>query len=1001
MSHLLPFFFRFALLEFFFFNLLLVPRRSSPSGKPDARFSISPSVVKGCRSLGFMSSNTSADEVVAAHGIDLNSAATAEPSPEAVSIPIVDAPGGSVSETLKGVDCSKTSSGGDQRFYQSGEAKDPLLDAKPDFEEEGDGLAGKGVQEADSRPAGEAFVAEMDVVRKDLDLAVPCAEAECLDESSVVENAGRNDRNGDFVAADVGVEKGVNEVEAKSAEVPLVDGKANDKAVVTADVRFNVVMADENAEEDSKLGVEIGAAKAVEVANASAFLSNVIEDASPDNNGGSQKTGVVQRSEVDEKFPEVKDNTEGCNMDMGTGGVQNVQAREREMSKSREKQRQRASDAEKNEHVRYHYAFQDEKKDGFYVSDMVWGKVRSHPWWPGQIFDSSDASEMALKHEKMDHYLVAYFGDKTFAWRDESHLKPFHTYFSQMEKQSNLDAFVTAVDDALGEVSKRIKLGMTCHCLADESCADMKHQKVENAGIREGTCSLPIDSSLVASMFQPTSFLDYIRALAQFPNAGADRLDFLIAKAQLRSFYRSKPYTEIPLCVIGGGLENDVEASPARKRKLDHDVFDFSASVSSDSTSGKGKSRGRGRPRKQKNILEDGRKQKRLSELMEEKIVPHHGDSGRNGSGARASSRSSGSKRKVVDSDSTGSGKGKKKRLDSLGDLETKSRSPARKRYSKVGACMRQVAVLMTRSTPILPKCDGETFQKSPAKVNRRRGDAVDDPHTHVETRKVKTGALKGIPFPSEMLSQLYLVARDPRKGHSFLSTIVSFFTDFRDSVASISFKSKKFVEALGTKRGRRRATNSMSASSEMFQHDFVQDSYWPDIIFSEITEKVTVSSDRKRKRESVMERQKKQKPTEEISFSVPCSVLDTPQHLQVGSTGIDNGQEVTAERPMNNSEENIEDCTPTALLLSFNESNALPSESDLIRIFGRYGPLREAEIEVLEKANHAKVVFKRRADAEVAFSSAGKSSIFGPALVSYQLRYLSSTPKTSPNSTP
>ncbi|KAG1371603.1 hypothetical protein COCNU_16G006970 [Cocos nucifera] len=877
-----------------------------------------------------MFSNTSADEVAAAHGIDLNSAATAvehqEPSPEAASIPIVDASGGSVSETLTGVDCSKTSSGGDkdgvlgggdQRFYQSAEAKDSLVDAKPDFEDEGDG--------------------------KNLDLAVPCAEAVCLDESSVEENAGRNDGSGDFVAADVGVVKGINVVEAKSAEVPLVDREVNDEDVVTADVRLYVVMADENVEEVSKLGVEIGAAKAVEVANASASLSNAIEDASPDNNGGSEKTEVAQRLEVDEKFPQVKDYN---NMDMGTVGVQNVQAREREMSKSSKKQRQRASDVEKNQHGRYHYAFQDEKKDGFSVWDMVWGKVRSHPWWPGQIFYPSDASVMALKHEKMDHRLVAYFGDKTFAWCDESHLRPFQTYFSQMEKQSNSDAFVTAVDDALGEVSRQIKLGMTCHCLTDESCADMKYQKVQNAGIRRGTCSPAIRSSLIASTFQPTSFLDYIQALAQFPNAGADRLDCLMAKAQLRSFYRSKGYTKIPSFVIGGGLENDVEASPTRKRKLDSDVADFLAPVSSDSTSGKGKSRGRGRPPKWKNILKDGRKQKSLSELMEEKNVAHHGDSGRTGSGVRASSRSSGGKHKVVDSDCTGSGKSKKKRLDSLRDLETKSRSPARKRYPKVGTCMRQVADLMKRSPPILLRHNGETFQKSPGKVNGRRGYAADNPHTHVKTRKVKTGASKDIPFPSEMLSQLNLVARDPMKGYSFLSMMVSFFTDFRDSLASISFKNKKFVGVLGAKRGRRRATNSMSASSEMSQPDFVQDSYWPDIVFSEIPEKGLV-----------------------------------------GSTGIDNGQEVAAERPTNNSEENIEDCMPTALLLSFNELNALPSESDLISIFGRYGPLREAEIEVLEKANRAKVVFKRHADAEVAFSGAGNSSIVGPALVSYQLR--------------
>ncbi|XP_010920927.1 PWWP domain-containing protein 5 [Elaeis guineensis] len=965
-----------------------------------------------------MSSSPSAGKAAAAHGLDLNFAATAfehrESSPEAASNPLVDIPGGSVSETLSRADGPKAGDGssggakdgilggGDRGLNQSAEAEDSFVDAKPDFEE-GDGVAGKGVQEADSRTTGDTLTTAVDVVRTDLNLAVPVVEAESLDRNFVEEKAGDEGGSGDFVAADVRVVKGVNAAKAKSTVMPPVDGKVKDKDVVMADVGVDVVMANKNAEGDSKLGVEISAFKVVEIAKSPASLPNVLkcQDVFPGNDGSCQKTEVVQMLEVDEKVPQVKDNMDGFDMDRDSNAVQNVQVGGQEILKSREKQRPWTSDVENSQHVRYYYAFQDEKKDGFSVLDMVWGKVRSHPWWPGQIFDPSDASEMALKHEKKDHFLVAYFGDKTFAWCDESRLKPFQTYFSHMEKQSSLDAFATAINDALGEVSRRIELGMMCHCITDDACADMKHQKVENAGIQEGTCSPAVDSSLIASSFQPEKFLEYIQALAQFPNGEADSLELLIAKAQLRSFYRSKGYTELPVFVIGGGLENDVETTPARKRKSDYDVADLSTPVFSDSISGRGK-RGRGRPPKQKNILEDGRKQKSLSELMEEKHVPHHGDSGRSGSGARASSCSSG-RNIVIDSDSTGSRKIKKKRLDLLGDLETKSRSPSHKRYSKVGESMHRVASRMEGSPLILRKRNSETFQKSPAKVNGRGDDVVDDTHTHVETPKRKRGASKDFPSPSEMLSQLFLAARDPMKGYSFLALIVSFFTDFRDSLASSSFKDKKLVEVVRGKRGRRKLINSTSASAGMFQPDLVQDSYWSDVIFSESPEKETVSSDQKTEGESQTKRQKKKrKPEEQPLPSVPSGlVVDTPQHLQVDLAGVDNGEEVAAERPMNNLVENTEECMPTALILSFTESDALPSESDLISIFGRYGSLREAETEVLKKANRAKVVFKRRADAEVAFSSAGKYSIFGPALVSYRLRYLPSTPKTSPSSTP
>ncbi|GKA74018.1 tudor/PWWP/MBT superfamily protein isoform 1 [Tanacetum coccineum] len=57
-------------------------------------------------------------------------------------------------------------------------------------------------------------------------------------------------------------------------------------------------------------------------------------------------------------------------------------------------------------------------------------QLKSHPWWPGQIFDPLDALEQAVKHHKKDCFLVAYFGDQTFAWNESVVLKPFRSYFS-------------------------------------------------------------------------------------------------------------------------------------------------------------------------------------------------------------------------------------------------------------------------------------------------------------------------------------------------------------------------------------------------------------------------------------------------------------------------------------------------------------------------------------------------------------------------------------------
>lgn len=90
---------------------------------------------------------------------------------------------------------------------------------------------------------------------------------------------------------------------------------------------------------------------------------------------------------------------------------------------------------------------------------------------------------------------------------------------------------------------------------------------------------------------------------------------------------------------------------------------------------------------------------------------------------------------------------------------------------------------------------------------------------------------------------------------------------------------------------------------------------------------------------------------------------------------------------------ENSTSAIATALILKFTDLESVPSVSKMNEIFGRYGTLLEEETQVLKKKKCVKMVFERRCDAETAFSSSGKFSIFGPALVSYCLNF-SPTPR-------
>lgn len=148
------------------------------------------------------------------------------------------------------------------------------------------------------------------------------------------------------------------------------------------------------------------------------------------------------------------------------------------------------------------------------------------------IFDPSDESVKANKYFRKDSYLIAYFGDYTFAWNEASQIKPFLEHFSPMEKQRNSEDFHHAITYALDEVSRRVVFGLACPCLSEQVYAKLKTQIFNNAGIRkESSRRNGRDSSLGISSFAPVKLVKYIKELAQFPYGGDDRLELVMAKA--------------------------------------------------------------------------------------------------------------------------------------------------------------------------------------------------------------------------------------------------------------------------------------------------------------------------------------------------------------------------------------------------------------------------------------------------------------------------------------
>lgn len=101
----------------------------------------------------------------------------------------------------------------------------------------------------------------------------------------------------------------------------------------------------------------------------------------------------------------------------------------------------------------------------FATGDMVWGKVKSHPWWPGHIFNESFASPSVRRIKRDDNnVLVAFFGDSSYGWFDPAELIPFEQHFVEKSRQTSLRSFVRAVEESIDETGRRAALGLACRC---------------------------------------------------------------------------------------------------------------------------------------------------------------------------------------------------------------------------------------------------------------------------------------------------------------------------------------------------------------------------------------------------------------------------------------------------------------------------------------------------------------------------------------------------------
>ena len=180
---------------------------------------------------------------------------------------------------------------------------------------------------------------------------------------------------------------------------------------------------------------------------------------------------------------------------------------------------------------------------GFEVGDMVWGKVKSHPWWPGHIFSDSLASPSVRRTRRDGYVLVAFFGDSSYGWFDPAELIPFEPNYYEKSRQTTSRTFLKAVEEAVDEASRRRGLGLACKCRNRYNFRQTNvpgYFAVDVPDFEVGGVYSWNQIRRARDSFKPSETLSFIKQLALTPRGGDHRsINFVNNKATVFGYRRA------------------------------------------------------------------------------------------------------------------------------------------------------------------------------------------------------------------------------------------------------------------------------------------------------------------------------------------------------------------------------------------------------------------------------------------------------------------------------
>lgn len=205
------------------------------------------------------------------------------------------------------------------------------------------------------------------------------------------------------------------------------------------------------------------------------------------------------------------------------------------------------------------------------IGDMVWGKVKSHPWWPGHIYSPVFASPSVLRTRMEGHVLVAFFGDSSYGWFDPAQLLPFESSFSDKCKQTSSRTFVNAVEEAVSEATRRSALAFACRC---RNAGNFRPGEVEGyfavdvCDYEPGTVYSAEQIRKARDNLKPREMVAFLNQVAASPTGNEDEgIEFMKNKAAVIA-YRNAVYEEVDE-TYAQAFGHQPDARSSHKKNLD------------------------------------------------------------------------------------------------------------------------------------------------------------------------------------------------------------------------------------------------------------------------------------------------------------------------------------------------------------------------------------------------------------------------------------------------